>query len=48
MADGAGDPLAGLAHAALMAGGAEVAALAGEGEQAFVVAARASRRSGRR
>jgi hypothetical protein len=38
VADGGGDPIGGLADAALMAGGAEVAALAGEGEQAFVPA----------
>ena len=38
MADGAGDPVAGLAHPALMAGGAEMASLAGEGEQALVAA----------
>ena len=38
VADGAGDPLAGSPHAALVAGGAEVAGLAGEGEQALVAA----------
>ncbi len=38
MADGGGDPIGGLADAALMAGGAEVAAFAGEGEEAFVTA----------
>ena len=36
--DGGGDPIGGLADAALMAGGAEVAAFAGEGEEAFVAA----------
>jgi hypothetical protein len=41
VADGGGDPIGGLADAALVAGGAEVAALAGEGEEAFVVAVRA-------
>ena len=41
VADGCGDPCAGLADAALVAGGAEVAALAGEGEEAFVAAIRA-------
>jgi hypothetical protein len=38
--DGGGDPIGGLADAALMAGGAEVAAFAGEGEEAFVAAVR--------
>jgi hypothetical protein len=38
VADGGGDPIGGLADAALVAGRAEVAALAGEGEQAFVAA----------
>ena len=38
MADGGGDPVAGGADAALVAGWTEVAALAGEGEQAFVTA----------
>jgi hypothetical protein len=38
MADGGGDPFAGGADAALVAGWAEVAALAGEGEQFFVSA----------
>ena len=38
VADGGGDPLAGLADAALVAGGAEVAGLAGEGEELFVTA----------
>jgi hypothetical protein len=38
VADGGGDPIGGLADAALVAGGAEVAALAGEGEEAFVTA----------
>jgi hypothetical protein len=38
VADGGGDPIGGLADAALMAGGTEVAALAGEGEEAFVSA----------
>jgi hypothetical protein len=41
VADGGGDPIGGLADAALMAGGAEVAAFAGEGEEAFVTAVRA-------
>ena len=36
MADGGGDPLANGASAALVTCGAEVPALAGEGEQAFV------------
>lgn len=39
--DGGGYPLGALADAALVAGGAEVAALAGEGEEAFVAAIRA-------
>ena len=38
MADVGSDPLAGGAHASLMARGAEVAGLAGEGEQALVAA----------
>ena len=38
VADGGGDPVGGLANAALVAGGAEVAAFAGEGEEAFVAA----------
>jgi len=38
VAVGSGDPIGGLADAALVAGGAEVAALAGEGEEAFVAA----------
>jgi hypothetical protein len=38
VADGGGDPLGALADPALMAGGAEVAAFAGEGEEAFVAA----------
>ena len=38
VADGGGDPVGGLADAALVAGGAEVAAFAGEGEEAFVAA----------
>ncbi len=38
VADGGGDPSGGLADAALVAGGTEVAALAGEGEEAFVAA----------
>jgi transposase len=38
VAYGGGDPIGGLADAALMAGGAEVAAFAGEGEEAFVTA----------
>jgi hypothetical protein len=41
VADAGGDPLADGAGAALMTGGAEVAALAGEGEQAFVTTVRA-------
>ena len=36
-----GNPMTGLADAALVAGGAEVAALAGEGEESFVPAVRA-------
>ena len=36
--DGGGDPFGSLADAALVAGGTEVAALAGEGEEAFVAA----------
>ena len=36
--DVGGDPIGGLADAALVAGGAEVAAFAGEGEEAFVSA----------
>ena len=35
---GCGDPIGGLAQAALVAGGAEVAAFASEGEEAFVTA----------
>jgi hypothetical protein len=35
---GGGDPCAGLAGAALVAGGAEVPGLAGEGEELFVAA----------
>jgi DNA polymerase-3 subunit gamma/tau len=38
VADGGGDPFAGLAGAALVAGGTEVAGLAGEGEELFVAA----------
>ena len=38
VADGGGDPLASGTGAALVAGGAEMAALAGEGEEAFVAA----------
>lgn len=38
VADGGGDPVAGSPHAALVTRGAEVAALAGEGEEAFVAA----------
>ncbi len=38
MAEGMGNPVAGLAHPALVAGGAEVAALAGEGQQLLVAA----------
>jgi hypothetical protein len=38
VADSGGDPIGGLADAALMAGGTEVAAFAGEGEEAFVSA----------
>ena len=41
VADGGGDPLARGTGAALVAGGAEVAGLAGEGEEAFVAAVRA-------
>lgn len=41
VANGGGDPIGGLADTALMAGGTEVAALAGEGEEAFVAAVRA-------
>lgn len=41
VADGGGDPFAGGADAALVTGGAEVAALAGEGEKSFVTAIRA-------
>ena len=41
VADGGGDPIAGRADAALVARGAEVAALAGEGEESFVAAVRA-------
>ena len=39
--DGGGDPIGGLADAALVAGGTEVAAFTGEGEKAFVAAVRA-------
>ena len=42
MADGGGDPGGGLADAALVAGGAEVAALACEGEEVLVPAIRAA------
>ena len=38
MADGGGDPVAGGADAALVTGWTKVAALAGEGEEAFVTA----------
>jgi hypothetical protein len=38
VADGGGDPYAGLTDAALVTGGAEVARLAGEGEELFVAA----------
>ena len=41
VADGGGDPVAGGADAALVAGWTKVAALAGEGEEAFVAAVRA-------
>mgnify|MGYP001012613309 CR=1 FL=1 len=41
VANGGGDPVAGGADAALVTGGTKVAALAGEGEEAFVVAVRA-------
>jgi hypothetical protein len=41
MADGVGDPVSGLADPALMAGGAEVAALAGESEELLMAAVRA-------
>ena len=41
VADGIGDPSANGAGPALVAGGAEVAALAGEGEQFFVTTVRA-------
>ena len=41
VADGLGDPCAGLEGAALMAGGAEVAGFAGEGEEVLVAAVRA-------
>jgi hypothetical protein len=41
VADGGGDPVADGADAALVAGRAEVAAFAGEGEEAFVAAVRA-------
>jgi len=41
VAGGGGDPCAGVADAALVAGGAEVAGLAGEGEELFVAAIRA-------
>lgn len=39
--DGGGDPLGGLSDAALVAGWAEVVALACEGKEAFVAAIRA-------
>jgi len=38
VAYGGGDPIGGLADTALVVGGAEVAAFAGEGEEAFVAA----------
>jgi len=38
VADGGGDPCAGVTGAALVAGGAEVAGLAGEGEELFMAA----------
>ncbi len=38
VADGGGDPIGGLADAALVTGWAEVAALAGEGEESLVAA----------
>lgn len=41
MADAAGDPCAGTTNAPLVTGGAEVAALAGEGEQFLMAAVRA-------
>ena len=41
VADGSGDPCAGLADPALMTGGAEVAGFAGECEELFVAAIRA-------
>jgi len=41
VADGVGDPLANGAGATLVAGRAEVATLAGEGEEAFVATIRA-------
>jgi len=41
VADGGGDPFAGAPYSALVAGWAEVAGLAGEGEEAFVAAVRA-------
>ena len=41
VADGGGDPIGRLPDAALVAGGAEVAAFAGEGEEALVTAVRA-------
>jgi hypothetical protein len=41
VADGGGDPIGSLADAALVAGRAEVAAFAGEGDEAFVAAVRA-------
>ena len=48
MADGGGDPVAGGADTALVAGWTKVAALAGEGEEAFVAAVGAleSRKAG--
>ena len=42
VADGSGDPCGSLADAALVAGGAEVAALAGEGEEVLLAAIRAA------
>jgi hypothetical protein len=41
VADQGGDPFAGRADATLMAGGAEMSPLAGEGEEAFVATIRA-------
>ena len=45
MADGSGDPCAGVEGAALVAGGTEVAGFAGEGEQMLVTAVRAEESS---